>query len=79
MKKERKGWVVAEPSNGIPYIEPVEWSCTEDPCCGGENCGLTAKEAKDAVTRFYASEAKHLRQSTVAEFLEEYGYRGHGE
>ena len=65
MKTERKGWVVSEPFNGIPYIEPIEWSCTEANCCGGQNCGLTSKEAKEAVTEFYASEAKYLRRQSV--------------
>lgn len=68
-----------EPNNGLPYIERVKESCTENPCCGGDECGLTTKEAKETVTRFYSTEAKFLRQSSVKEFLEEYGYRGFDE
>ena len=74
MTTERRGYVTVLPANGLPYIERVIESCNEALCCGGDKCGLTAKEAKEYITRFYSSEAKFLRMKSVKEFLQEYGY-----
>lgn len=66
-------WVIRYDQCGIG-IEPVENSCRDYDCCGGETCGFSLEEAQARVVAHHQDAADFWRQLSPEAFLSAQGY-----